>query len=78
MQQLLLRLLDMCIQCCKMPLTMPEILKRILLVKRIQQTEFDEVMLINGSASNNPMRQQRCANIACYKCGQKGITQKTS
>ena len=37
----------------------------------MQQTEFDAVMSVNSSTNNDPMRQERIANITCYKCRQK-------
>ena len=47
--------------------------REFLHVECIQQTES-----INPSAGNDPMKQQRCVNITCYKCGQKVITGKTA
>ena len=30
------------------------------------------VMSIDMTAGNDPIRQQKLANVTCYKCGQKG------
>ena len=49
-----------------------------LLVKGIHQTDQDAVMSIDtqGLNSQDPMRQQRLANMISYKHGQKGHMQK--
>ena len=46
------------------------------LVEEIQQTDFSTVMLMDASASNDPMKWQQKANITCYKCGQKSHYRK--
>ena len=46
--------------------------KESICIDGIQKVEFDMVMLFNTTTVNDPMRQQRLANIACYKCGPKG------
>ena len=40
--------------------------------------EFDTVMSINPVTRNDPMRQQRLANVTCYMCSQKGHYRKDS
>ena len=52
--------------------------REFLLVKGIQQTEFDTVMSIDTTAGNDPMRQCRLVTVICCKCGQKGHYKKTA
>ena len=40
------------------------------------QIDFDSAMSIDASARNEPMRQQRLANMICYKWIQKGHSRK--
>ena len=52
--------------------------REFLLVKGVQQRDFDIVMSIDVTAGNDPMRQQRLANMTSYKCGYKGHYRKTA
>ena len=53
-----------------------KIYREFFLVEGIQQSKFDTVMSIDISTCNHPLRQQRLANITCYKCRQKGHYRK--
>ena len=49
---------------------------KFLLVKGIQQIEFDTVMPTDATDGCYAMTQLRLANITCFKCEQKGYYSK--
>ena len=50
--------------------------REFLLIKGVQQTEFDMILSINAITGNDSMRKQSLANITCCKCGQIGHHRK--
>ena len=48
----------------------------LFLMEEIYLTDFDMVMSNDVTTGNDPMRQQRLANLTCHKCGQKGHYRK--